>query len=115
MSNHNRTVNASLINFFGAGFPILITLITLPILLPLIGEQRYGLLMIFWAFIGYFGLFDLGLGRALANQVAKNLDDKVLLNQLFKYKPNTVVNVGCFGGHGFVLHRTVFFKFGNRF
>lgn len=98
MTKKKRTVNSSLINLFGAGFPILITLITLPILLPLIGEKRYGLLMIFWAFIGYFGLFDLGLGRALANQVAKNVSDKTILNKLFSTSLILSLILGILGG-----------------
>ena len=35
--------------------------------------ERFGLLTVVWTAIGYFGLFDFGLGRALTQQVAGRL------------------------------------------
>ncbi|MBV5329613.1 MAG: flippase [Chlorobium sp.] len=39
------------------------------------GEARFGLLTLIWAVVSYFGLFDLGLGRALTQQLAVALTE----------------------------------------
>ncbi len=63
--------HSSLINLLGALIPLLVTLLTLPFFLPLVGEFRYGALMLLWAVLGYMGVLDLGLGRAVSQQIAQ--------------------------------------------
>jgi len=53
--------------------PMLIALITIPLLIDGMGKERFGLLSIIWIGVGYFSLFDLGLGRALTKMVAERL------------------------------------------
>jgi len=60
-------------NLAGLGLPLLAAVVTIPLLIAGLGEARFGLLALIWAVVGYFGLFDLGLGRALTLHLAPAL------------------------------------------
>lgn len=61
-------------NLLGLGAPLLVALFSIPVLMAGLGADRFGLLTLVWAVTSYFGLFDLGLGRALTQQLAIVLD-----------------------------------------
>jgi O-antigen/teichoic acid export membrane protein len=48
-------------------------LISVPLLLHAIGDARFGILSIAWMLIGYFGLFDFGIGRAMTHGVSQRV------------------------------------------
>ena len=60
-------------NLIGLGAPLLVALFAIPLLIRGMGTDRFGVLTLAWAVIGYFSLFDLGLGRALTKLVAERL------------------------------------------
>ncbi len=60
-------------NIAGAGAPLIVAAAVVPYLVRSAGIEAFGILTMIWALIGYFGLFDLGLGRALTQQVAREL------------------------------------------
>jgi O-antigen/teichoic acid export membrane protein len=60
-------------NLVGQVAPMGVALFAIPMLIRHIGTDRFGILTIAWMVVGYFSLFDLGLGRALTNLVAQSL------------------------------------------
>lgn len=60
-------------NLLGQGLPVLVAFFAIPRLVHGLGTDRFGVLALVWIVVGYFGLFDLGLGRALTKLVAEKL------------------------------------------
>jgi O-antigen/teichoic acid export membrane protein len=60
-------------NLIGTGLPMLVALPVIPMLIHGLGAPRFGILTLAWVVVGYFSLFDLGLGRAMTQLVAERL------------------------------------------
>jgi O-antigen/teichoic acid export membrane protein len=60
-------------SLLGAVLPLGVGLATMPILISKLGVERFGILNLAWLLVGYFSLFDFGLGRALTRLVAERL------------------------------------------
>lgn len=69
-----KLLRHTLFNLIGLGAPLLVAVGTIPVLIHELGPSRFGLLTLIWAVVSYFGLFDLGLGRALTQQLAVVFD-----------------------------------------
>ena len=63
----------AVMNFIGQGAPLLVGVITIPLIVRGLGTERFGLLSLAWVILGYFTVFDLGLGRATTKFVAEAL------------------------------------------
>jgi O-antigen/teichoic acid export membrane protein len=61
------------INLFTKMFPLVVGIVTLPILVNGLGDEKTGILQIAWSIIGYSSFFDLGLSRALTQLISKKL------------------------------------------
>lgn len=71
-------------------------LIIIPFLIDGMGVERFGMLSIAWMLVGYFGLLDMGLGRALTQKIA----DRIGSNNVRNIKPlvwRTIGFVALFG------------------
>lgn len=60
----------------GTMVPLAASVLAVPFLIRGLGHDRFGLLTIVWALVGYASLFDLGLGRALTLVVAERLGQR---------------------------------------
>lgn len=63
----------SLLNLAGTGGPLLVAVVAIPFLIAGLGTERFGVLTLVWVLIGYLGLLDLGIGRALTKLIAERL------------------------------------------
>lgn len=63
----------TLLNFVGQAAPLLVGILAIPYVVHGLGTDRFGLLSLAWVVLGYFTIFDLGLGRATTKYVAEAL------------------------------------------
>ncbi|HOK59114.1 MAG TPA: flippase [Methanothrix sp.] len=79
--NGSLIARNALLNLIGQAVPLLVGVVTIPFVVRGLGTDRFGLLSLAWVVLGYFTIFDLGLGRATTKYVAEALgrgeDDQV--------------------------------------
>ena len=60
-------------NAVGIVLPLAVGVLVVPAIVKGLGTERFGFLSIVWMMIGYFSIFDFGLGRALTKLAADRL------------------------------------------
>jgi len=90
----------TLFNVLGQALPLVVGIVAIPITLRGLGEARFGLLGLIWAILGYFGVLDLGLGRATTKFVAEYLGrgDAVQLRRVATLSVVSQTTLGAAGG-----------------
>jgi O-antigen/teichoic acid export membrane protein len=91
--------NAPLV-ILGEAVPLAAAVVAMPLLLAGLGVDRLGVLSLAWVVIGYFSLFDLGIGRAttqlIAARVGAGRHDEV--QTLVRTALVLLLVLGCAGG-----------------
>jgi O-antigen/teichoic acid export membrane protein len=100
-------------NIAGNGIPLVAGAVAIPILLRHLGNEQFGILTLLWALVGYLSLFDLGLGRAVTQQVSVNIangtpnENSTLIDTAVRL----TATAGVVGGVGlFVLARALAYR-----
>jgi len=63
----------TMLNLVGQVVPLLIGVATIPFVIRGLGTDRFGLFSLVWVVLGYFAIFDFGLGRATTKFVSEAL------------------------------------------
>lgn len=84
----------------GLGLPLVVAVVAIPVLISGLGDEQFGILTLMWAIVGYFGLFDLGLGRAVTQQVAASvaMDDSPRVTGIVGTASLLMLCLGLVGG-----------------
>mgnify|MGYP000453947124 CR=1 FL=1 len=87
-------------NLLGLGAPFVIAIFAIPPLIDGLGTERFGVLTLGWMIMGYFALFDLGMGRATTKFVAECIErgDQQRLPSLAWGSLLAHVTIGLVGG-----------------
>ncbi len=98
-STFSNLVRYSAWNFIALILPLLVGLVTIPYLLQQIGIERFGVLTIMWAIIGYFSLFDFGISKALTKKLAEGRanEDLQIQRKVFWTAIQLMLGLGILG------------------
>jgi O-antigen/teichoic acid export membrane protein len=74
MSHGRRFAKNTMWNLVGQVAPLAIAIVAVPIVLRALGKERFGILTLAWAAVGYFNIFDFGLPRVLTQAISPAVD-----------------------------------------
>ncbi|HUZ47366.1 MAG TPA: flippase [Terriglobia bacterium] len=83
-------------NVVGRIAPLLVAVVAMPYVIRHLGPDRFGLLALAWIVVGYFALFDLGIGPATTKFVAELLG-KGEIEKLPELVWTALASQTCFG------------------
>lgn len=86
-------------NIGGNLLPLIFAAVCIPVLTKYLGNERFGFLTLIWALIGYAGIFDLGISKALIYHSAKaaSTNDPKILAPGIRSGIQIVASVGFIG------------------
>jgi len=84
------------LNLVGRIVPLLVAVVAMPYVIRHLGPDRFGLLALAWMVVGYFSLFDLGIGPATTKFVAE-LFGKGEIEKLPELVWTALASQTCFG------------------
>jgi len=99
-------VRNSLWNFAGQLLPLALAAVAIPVLIHHLGVDRFGVLTLVWILVGYFSLFDFGIGRAVTKLLAEKIalrDSEGAANLVWTAIACMLLLGVCFGGVLFAL------------
>jgi O-antigen/teichoic acid export membrane protein len=70
-----RLISGVAWNAAGRGLPLLLALALTPVLVHLMGLERWGFFTLALALVGVFGIFDLGVGQALTRALSERIGE----------------------------------------
>lgn len=97
-----RLARNTVLNLVGRVVPLLVAILTVPYVIHHLGPDRYGLLSLAWLVLGYFALFNLGMGPATTKFVAEILG-RGEIEKLPELVWTAVATQTCMGVAGGVL------------
>lgn len=90
-------IKNSIYNLIGMSLPVIVGLFSIPALIAVLGAEKFGILTLIWAIVGYFGVFDLGLGRAMTLVVREELSKGSTHEKLNSIIWTTLLAMGFLG------------------
>ena len=99
LTSNELIARNALINICGQIIPIIVAVITIPLIIRGLGIERFGILTLAWALTGYFNLFDFGIGRAITKIVSEHLggNKKYDIAAMVGSGLSVITIMGCFG------------------
>lgn len=94
---NSRVGRNAALNVLGVVLPALVGILAVPLLLHNLGADRLGIFTLALGLIGFSGVFDLGLGRALTQTVASATGQGRTLAVIARHVRNTLVVVLLMG------------------
>jgi len=91
----------TLANFFGLFLPLLLGAFSVPLMIERLGVERFGTLTLIWAVVGYFSLFDFGIGRAITKRIAETEGRAEVVGRILR--PGLILMCGIGGATGTLL------------
>lgn len=110
MSIKKKLIRNTMANYGIQLWTYVLNFVMMPIIIYFIGVVEYGIYLLVTAFIGYFGLLDLGIGRSLLKFIAEYhaRKDKDKLNEVINTAFFIFLGIGIVGAIGLFIIGTFF-------